>query len=130
MKYTQGVYDKLVANSAVSQIVGTRIYPMDAPSGTAYSYVTYEVTGSQPTQTKSKAACSTDTLEVVGYCTTYADAVNLGQAIKAALEGESWKITGADTVDRVFFNDQELEVYDNPKAYGVVTTFEVFKVFK
>ena len=40
MQYTKGIKDLLAADGMVTARVGTKIYPIEAPSGTAMPFVT------------------------------------------------------------------------------------------
>lgn len=130
MEYTHGIKKLLVDHSSVSALVGTKVYPVEAPSGTALPFVTYESTGTTVYHTKEKAQYEQARVEVVGYASTYAGAIELGRAMKAALARQTIKGTTPFkyNIDKVFLIDEEIERLEEPDRYAFVLEVEAFVV--
>ena len=96
-KVEKSVYDKLAGTSAVTTIVGTNIFYLNAPQGTALPYITINrvstdaiLTSSGPTATATTNV--TDQVDMFG--ATYESVKLLADAVRATLFG--WTDTGAD----------------------------------
>jgi hypothetical protein len=125
MEYTKGIKALLSANAAINSTVGTKIYPVQAPSGTAIPYITYEVMNTDVEHSKDKAEHITARIEVVGYTTTYADACTMHTNLKAALARQSYN-SGGITIDKVFIQEEEIEYFESPDRYAVVMEVKAF----
>lgn len=128
MQYTKGIKDLLAADGNVSARVGTKIYPIEAPSGTAMPFVTYEHTSATVYQTKDATAYEQARVEVIVYATTYSEAVGIGKFCREALDGQS---ISSNTpirydIDKLFFMDEEIERLENPDRYAYVLEVEAF----
>ena len=130
MKWTQGIYDKIRANSALQNLVGNKVYPLVAPEGTALPYIVYEVTNTTVEQSHDKSEAEMATFEVVLYCKQYADAALHARNMRIALDRENCKRTNADDMETVFLQEQEIERIVDPEGYAVVSEFEAFVQFK
>ncbi|QDU62170.1 hypothetical protein Pan216_30370 [Planctomycetes bacterium Pan216] len=86
MSATKALRAKLIADATVSGLVGTRIYPSEAPEGAPRPYVVYEVEdedlGAQPNDKLTRM--SLETRCVAG---SYGEAEELAKALKDALHG-------------------------------------------
>ena len=131
MQYTKGIKDLLAADGMVTARVGTKIYPIEAPSGTAMPFVTYEHTSSTVYHTKEGTAYQQARIEIVVYSTTYSEAVQVGKFCKTALDGESISSSSPIkyNIDRIFFTDEEVERLENPDRYAYVLEVEAFVLF-
>lgn len=128
MEYTQGIKKLLVDNSSVAGLVGTKVYPVEAPSGTALPFITYESTGTTVYHTKEAAQYEQARVEVVAYASTYANAIAIGRAMKSALARQS--INGTSPfkykIDKIFLVDEEIERLEEPDRYAFVLEVEAF----
>ena len=111
MEYTHGIKTLLADSAAVTALVGTKIYPIEAPSGTTLPFVTYEPTGTTIYHTKERAEYQQARVEIVGYASTYADAVYLGSKIRAALSRKSIQASTPYKyiIDNIYLQDDEIE---------------------
>lgn len=131
MEYTHGIKTLLANRSGVTNLVGTKIYPIEAPSGTTLPFITYEGTGTNVHHTKEKAEYQLARVEVVGYAATYADAVALGKQMGLALKRES--VTSQSpkyTIDKIFIEDETIERLEDPSRYAFVLEVQAFAIFK
>mgnify|MGYP002623077025 FL=1 len=125
MIFTKGIKALMSANSDVTDIVGTKIYPLQAPSGTALPFVTYEILSSDVTHTKEKADFDFSRMEIVGYTTTYAEACTLIEKLKETFARASYN-SGGVIIDKIFLEQFEIEFYENPDRYACVLEIKAF----
>tara|TARA_Y100000401_G_C8196863_1_gene161593 strand:+ start:207 stop:593 length:387 start_codon:yes stop_codon:yes gene_type:complete len=125
MIFTKGIKALMSANSDVTDIVGTKIYPLQAPSGTALPFVTYEVISSDVTHTKEKADFDFSRMEIVGYTATYSEACTLIQKLKETFARASYNVGGI-VIDKIFIEQLEIEFYENPNRYAAVLEIKAF----
>ena len=74
MKVGAAIYSLLVNDSAVSALVGTRIYPELAEEGASAPYVVYSVVSNTPSDTKDGTPIDEAQLEIFSVGSTYAAA--------------------------------------------------------
>ncbi len=120
----------LIASTAVSAVVSSRIYPILAPASAALPFVTYRRTGIQRQQSFT-GPVGTPTVSVDFEClaTTYEGARDLADKCRLALDG--W----GGTVDTVVVRQTSLENEsddfvqlggaDMPPVYRVTQTYDV-----
>ena len=125
MIWTQAIKALLAAESDVTDLVATRIYPMHAPLNATLPFITYEVTGNNIEHTKEEAACNKARVEVVGYANTYADACTLVSKMNEALARKSYN-SGCIVVDKIFIVEEEIEFLEHPDRYAVVLDIIAF----
>ena len=97
-------------DSAVSALVGTRIYPELAEEGAATPYVVYSVVSNTPIDTKDSAPVDEAQLEVFSVADTYAAANDLADKVRTALSRQSKKVYGTVTVQSVKYTNEVTEV--------------------
>jgi hypothetical protein len=110
MKVGAAIYSMLKDDSAVSALVGTRIYPELAEEGAATPYVVYSVVSNTPVDTKDSAPVDEAQLEVFSVADTYAAANDLADKVRAALSRQSKKVYGTVTVQSVKYTNEVTEV--------------------
>ena len=125
MEFTKGIKALMSANSNVTDIVGTKIYPLQAPSGTALPFITYEVTSSDIQHTKDKACHNLARVEMVGYTATYAEAVTLITKLKETFKRATYN-SGGVVIDIIFLDDEEIEFLESPDRYACVLEVKAF----
>jgi hypothetical protein len=78
----------LVADPAVANVVGQRVYPVVAPASAALPFVTWRRTGIQRSQTLSgPMGMSVVLLSVDVYAETYGEARDIADKCRAVLDG-------------------------------------------
>ena len=73
-------------SSAVTDIVGNRIYPIIMPQGTAYPFVQFETSTASPDYTKDGVAGDNHQIIVNCVAKTYWQSLELAEAVRSALE--------------------------------------------
>lgn len=92
-------YAKLTADSGVTDLVGTRIYPVIAPQDPTLPYVTYTTAG-EPADLNKTQAATADNVTLVGraWATTYTACEDIEIAVRAAVDFVKGTAGGA-TID-------------------------------
>jgi len=110
MKVGAAIYSMLKDDSAVSALVGTRIYPELAEEGAVTPYVVYSVVSNTPVDTKESAPVDEAQLEVFSVADTYAAANDLADKVRAALSRQSRTVFSTVTVQSVRYTNEVTEV--------------------
>ena len=124
MQFTKGIKN-LLLHPSVSDIVSTRSYPIQAPSGTSLPFLTYEVTTVTFEHSKDKAEYKTADVELVGYSSTYSGAVDLCEALKTRFARASFNSLGI-VIDNIFLESEEIEFFESPDRYACVLQVKAF----
>jgi len=122
MNEGKAIYSILTSDSAVSAIVGTRVYPQIAAQGAAFPFVVYLINDITPSDTKSGVS----TLDEVRYdiivaSESYAEASDLTNKIRTALDRYSGTVSGV-VIDSIQFTD--LDVNNDPGTETYLTSSE------
>lgn len=110
MKVGAAIYSMLKDDSAVSALVGTRIYPELAEEGAATPYVVYSVVSNTPVDTKDSAPVDEAQLEVFSVADTYAAANDLADKVRAALSRQEKVVYDTVTVQSIKYTNEVTEV--------------------
>lgn len=110
MKVGAAIYSMLKDDSAVSALVGTRIYPELAEEGAATPYVVYSVVSNTPIDTKDSAPVDEAQLEVFSVADTYAAANDLADKVRAALSRQEKVVYDTVTVQSIKYTNEVTEV--------------------
>ena len=124
MEFTKGI-KSLLGHTDITDIISTRSFPLQAPSGTTLPFLTYEVTNVRFEHSKDKAEYKIAELELVGYSTTYSGAVDLGEALKTRFARASFNSLGI-VIDNIFLDSEEIEFFESPDRYAIVLQIIAF----
>jgi len=117
MKVGAAIYSLLVNDSAVSAVVGTRIYPELAEEGASAPYVVYSVVSNTPSDTKDGTPIDEAQLEIFSIGSTYAAANDLADKVRAALDRKSQIVVGTVTVQSIQYTNEVVEVSEKRDLY-------------
>jgi len=117
MKVGAAIYSLLVNDSAVSALVGTRIYPELAEEGASAPYVVYSVVSNTPSDTKDGTPIDEAQLEIFSVGSTYAAANDLADKVRAALDRKSQIVVGTVTVQSIQYTNEVVEVSEKRDLY-------------
>lgn len=124
------VRNVLIQDAAVAPLVGTRIYPVLAPTTAALPFVTYRRTGVRREHTlDGPMGVATTTIDLDIYATTYEAARILADLCRVALDG--WGGTFDNTeVKNVSLESESdgfvlLQGAESPPSYTVTQTFNL-----
>lgn len=121
----QALYKELVATAGVVALVGTRVYPVQAPQGTSLPYVTYEVLRAHPIQEHSGSG-GLNGLRISYLChaPTYAGAKGIAAAIRAAFEGRSGTVQGVSIGHLLLDVEADAGFDETTKMYVVAVDYK------
>lgn len=130
MESGKAVYNILTNDSALANIVGTKIYPELAQQDQATPYVVYTVAISDPSGTK-QASSSLDeqTVTVYGVSPNYSECMDIGIAVRAALDRNGGAFAGVQ-VQTIDFDRADVSWEDGHKSYVIehVYTMRILRV--
>ena len=94
------LYARLTSQTAVSSLVGSRVYPLLAPAGTPLPLVIYQRTAvERPQSLAGNVGNPVVTLQLTTYGTSYTSVKNIARQVRLALDG--WTGTTASvTIQR------------------------------
>tara|TARA_R100000458_G_scaffold45780_1_gene44108 strand:+ start:4918 stop:5310 length:393 start_codon:yes stop_codon:yes gene_type:complete len=103
----KAIYNILSNVTAVTDIVSTKIYPEIAPQNESQPYIVYSVVSNSPTDTKEENG-NVDEASIEVYCfnTKYSTAIDLGVAVRAALERKNGTFGGVKIQSINYINEQ------------------------
>jgi hypothetical protein len=109
----KAIYNILSTTSAVTDIVSTKIYPEIAPQNESQPYIVYSVVSNNPTDTKEDNG-NVDQANIEVYCfnTKYTTAIDLGVAVRAALERRNGTFGGVK-IQSINYTNEQMDV--NPE---------------
>lgn len=121
----KAIYNILTNTSAVTDIVGVKIYPEIAPQNEAQPYLVYSVVGNSPTDTKEDNG-NVDEAAIEVYCfnTTYSTAIDLGVAVRAALERKNGTFGGVE-IQSINYTNEQMDVNPERKIWVAIQDYKI-----
>lgn len=117
MNEGKAIYSILTADSDVNAIVSGRVYPQIAAQGAAFPFVVYVINDLTPSDTKSGVSTLDEVrYEVLAIAETYAEAADLNEKIRTALDRYTGTISGV-VVDSIQFTELETDYDDAAEVY-------------
>jgi hypothetical protein len=112
------IVKKLKANSDITDLIGTKIFPLQAPPGQSLPYIIYGISDNLPQDSKDGAS----TLDVYEMQITmldqnYANLVRLANEVRSELDYTKEFTYNSITLQLVYFID-EIEAFDNDLDQG------------
>lgn len=118
----KAIYSILTGDSAVSALVGNRVYPQIAAQGAAFPFIVYVLQDTSPSDTKSGVSTLDEVrYDIVVASETYAEASDLTNKIRTALDRYTGTVSGV-VIDSIQFID--LDVDNDPATETYVTSSE------
>lgn len=122
MNEGKAIYSILTSDSAVSAIVGSRVYPQIAAQGAAFPFAVYVLQSNSPSDTKSGVSTLDEVrYDIVVASETYAEASDLTEKIRTALDRYTGTVAGV-VIDSIQF--QDIDVDNDPATETFVTSSE------
>ena len=123
MNAGKAVYGILSANSGVTDIVSTRIFPEIAEQEAATPFIVYQLQSVDPDDTHDGPSKLDEVrFEFICYADSYNQAADLGEKVRGALDRVSGTYNGVN-VESVQFNDVDVNIEYDPRRYSQVLTF-------
>lgn len=122
------LYQRLTSRTAVSSLIGSRVFPLVAPQGTPLPLVVYQRTGvERPQSLSGNVGNPVVTLQLTTYGTSYTAVKNIARQIRLAVDGwtgttasvtiqRTTLVTEADGVD-LPADDQMLPYYSVQQTF-------------
>jgi hypothetical protein len=122
------LFQRLTSQTAVSQYIGSRVYPLIAPQGTPLPLVVYQRTGvERPQSLAGNVGNPLVTLQLTTYGTSYTSVKSIARAVRLAVDGwtgttagvtlqRTTLLTEADGVDMPA-DDQMLPYYSVQQSF-------------
>lgn len=125
MNEGKAIYSILTGDSAVSALVGSRVYPQIAAQGAAFPFVVYLANDLTPSDTKSGVSTLDEVrYEVLAIAETYAEAADLNEKIRTALDRYTGTVSGV-VIDSIQFTELEVDFDDNSETYIVNSEYVI-----
>jgi len=126
MTVGKAIYYLLTNASDVTAIVGTRIYPEVAQQNAALPYIVYNVSNNEPSDTKREPSkLDTAEVEVNVFSEKYTQAIDMGVAVRAALDRVKGTYSGVNVQSIQYIN--EIIDFDEPqRAYNITVPVKPF----
>ncbi len=121
------LYTYLVAQSVITNIVSTRVYPLILPQEPIYPAISYSDDESNYTESFDGQTDHTQAIfQLNAWAKTYAEATTLGNAISTALKNTSGAFGGIN-IQRCTIISGPLSVYeDSVEAYRQTYIFSIW----
>jgi len=123
------IFQRLTSQTAVSSLVGTRVFPLMAPMATPLPLVVYQRTGvDRPRSLAGNVGNPVVTLQLTSYDTSYTNVKAIARAVWLALD--NWTGTTAGVTIQRTTLQSEADAVDLPQDdqmlpfYSVVQTFD------
>lgn len=118
MSAGQAIYAKLIATTGVTDLVGTRIYPLELPQDVTYPAIRYQqVSGPRSHVMGADTGTVDGRFQVDAFATTYSGAKALAAQIRLALS--RWGGTaGGVTVEHIFLANEHDRFESDPLEGG------------
>ena len=125
METGKAIYKLLKDSADVGAICADRIYPELAQQDADAPFIVYTVTDTTPSPTKN-ATSKLDTARVELYCISddYEESMNLGIAVRTALDRQSGTISGVE-VQSVDFDTSDIQFDPEQRVYILEHTYDV-----
>lgn len=116
----------LLSSSNLSTLIGKKVFPIIAPSGTEGDFILYRRTGVKPLYTKDRnSSGDTATVEILVVSDEYTRSVDIMNAVFVALQNKSGVIEGID-IDRIQMVDSEEEFQDDMYIQNMTFEIEIY----
>ena len=113
MKVGKAIYNILINDSGILGKVSTRIFPEIAAQGEVQPYIVYSVVSNSPSNTKDdNGEIDEAAIEVYCFHNKYSDAIDLGVAVRAALERKNGTFGGVQ-IQSINYTNEQMDV--NPE---------------
>lgn len=125
------ILDALVTATAVTSVVGTRIYPLVAPASSAKPFVTWRRAGIQREQSlSSPVGVPRVSIDYTIVAPTYNQARQAADALRRQLDGNGFQLDNV-VVEQISLENEvddfvNLEGADQPASYTVTQSYDVW----
>jgi len=128
MKVGLALNSLLTGDSAVSTLVGSKVYPELAPEGTAMPYLVYSVVSNTPSDAKDGTPIDEAQVEIFSVANSYGNANDLADKVRAALDRKSASVSvaqGTVVVQSIHYTNEVTEVSADRKTYVSIQDYTI-----
>ena len=123
------LFQRLTSQTAVSQYIGSRVYPLIAPQGTPLPLVVYQRTGvERPQSLAGNVGNPVVTLQLTTYGTSYTSVKSIARAVRLAVDG--WTGTTAGVTIQRSTLQTEADGVDMPADDQMLPYYSVQQSFE
>jgi hypothetical protein len=123
------IYHILTNATAVTDIVGSQIFPDMATQQAFYPFIVYEVSGTIPTDTKDGPSKLDEvSINVMCYSNSYAQAQELASKVRIALDRTKGTFAGVEIQSIQFTNQFSTAMSFEKKVYVLEQNYDVREV--
>ena len=125
METGKAIYNLLKDSADVGAICADRIYPELAQQDVDVPFIVYTVTDTTPSDTKNSTS-KLDTARVELYCVSddYEQSMNLGIAVRGALDRHTGTVSGVE-VQSIDFDTSDVQFDPDQRVYVLEQTYDV-----
>lgn len=122
-----GLYTYLMAQTAITNLIGTRLYPDKLPQDPSLPALVYNNVGGSPVnQYNGPAALESTRFQIDAFAQTSRDARLLIDAVRVALESYRGSM-GSHRVDAIFVIDHAVGDFDDvPNDFRRMSEFQIW----
>lgn len=122
MSAGKAIYNILTNDAPVSAIVSTRVYPIEASENASYPYVVFDITDTEPVESKDNPQYDFESVEVRCYARggsgAYLTLEDLSNKIITALNNNIGTFNGVIVKDAQYLNKDDIKLEDEQRIYG------------
>ena len=122
MSVGKAVFYILTNDSPVAAIVSTRIYPIEASEDATFPYVVFEVTDTEPIESKDSPSYDFESVEIncfaQGGTGAYLTLEDLSDKIVTALNNNTGTHAGVVIKDAQYLNKDDIKLEDKQRVFG------------
>jgi hypothetical protein len=123
------LFQRLTSQTAVSSLIGSRVYPLIAPQGTPLPLVVYQRTGvERPQSLAGNVGNPLVTLQLTTYGTSYTSVKTIARAVRIAIDG--WTGTTAGVTIQRSTLQTEADGVDMPADDQMLPYYSVQQSFE
>lgn len=126
MIVSKAIYNILSNHTGLTDLVGTRIYPVVAAQQAALPYVVFDVPRTEPVnRTSGKARMNQIQVNVSAFATRYDDACSIAEQVKTALDRVAAATYNGVVLQVVLFADEYNIFHDEDDTHEIQTEYRV-----
>ncbi len=97
MTIEQALRDHLLADTNISSVVATRVYPLELPQNPAFPSITYQIISDEPTYTQDgDSGLDRPRIQIDTWAETYSESISLAALIRSRLSGFRGTVSGKE----------------------------------
>ena len=121
----KAIYNILSNTTAITDIVGTKIYPEIAPQNETQPYIVYSIVSNSPVDTKEEGG-EIDEAAVEVYCfnTKYTLAIDLGVEVRNALDRKTGTYNGVK-IQTISYTSEQMDVNSERSIWVAIQDYTI-----